>query len=144
MEKSSGDSDSQAVNDDEDDRESRIPVMKNMVDQNQSGVEADSEGQGSGSKGSGDNKRVGEKDVPPEAAAGPLTTNAPEVRRIVYLGYLFAVIDLVGVRIIYMNISGLFCWLLGPSSLGGAAVAEWLSSWLAEQEVLGSIPGLTT
>ena len=26
----------------------------------------------------------------------------------------------------------------------GAAVVEWLSSWLAEQEVRGSIPGLTT
>ena len=26
----------------------------------------------------------------------------------------------------------------------GAAVAEWLSSWLAEQEDWGSIPGLTT
>ena len=26
----------------------------------------------------------------------------------------------------------------------GAAVAEWLSSWLAEQEVRGSIPGLAT
>ena len=25
----------------------------------------------------------------------------------------------------------------------GAAVAEWLSSWLAEQEVWGSIPGLS-
>ena len=27
---------------------------------------------------------------------------------------------------------------------GGAAVAEWLSSWLAEQEDRGSIPGLAT
>ena len=26
----------------------------------------------------------------------------------------------------------------------GAAVAEWLSSWLAEQENRGSIPGLAT
>ena len=26
----------------------------------------------------------------------------------------------------------------------GAAVAEWLSSWLAEQEDRGSIPGLAT
>ena len=26
----------------------------------------------------------------------------------------------------------------------GATVAEWLSSWLAEQEVRGSIPGLAT
>ena len=26
----------------------------------------------------------------------------------------------------------------------GAAVAEWLSSWLAEQEVWGSIPGHAT
>ena len=26
----------------------------------------------------------------------------------------------------------------------GAAVAEWLSSWLAEQEVRGSIPRLAT
>ena len=26
----------------------------------------------------------------------------------------------------------------------GAAVAEWLNSWLAEQEDLGSIPGLAT
>ena len=28
--------------------------------------------------------------------------------------------------------------------VGGAAVAEWLSSWLAEQEDRGSIPGLAT
>ena len=28
--------------------------------------------------------------------------------------------------------------------LEGAAVAEWLSSWLAEQEDRGSIPGLAT
>ena len=28
--------------------------------------------------------------------------------------------------------------------LRGAAVAEWLSSWLAEQEGRGSIPGLAT
>ena len=28
--------------------------------------------------------------------------------------------------------------------IGGAAVAEWLSSWLAEQEDRGSIPGLAT
>ena len=27
---------------------------------------------------------------------------------------------------------------------GGVAVAEWLSSWLAEQEVRGSIPRLAT
>ena len=26
--------------------------------------------------------------------------------------------------------------------VGGAAVVEWLSSWLAEQEVWGLIPGL--
>ena len=26
----------------------------------------------------------------------------------------------------------------------GAAVVEWLSSWLAEKEVWGSIPGLAT
>ena len=26
----------------------------------------------------------------------------------------------------------------------GAAVAEWISSWIAEQEVRGSIPGLAT
>ena len=30
------------------------------------------------------------------------------------------------------------------SSPAGAAVAEWLSSWLAEQEDRGSIPGLAT
>ena len=29
-------------------------------------------------------------------------------------------------------------------TLLGAAVAEWLSSWLAEQEDRGSIPGLAT
>ena len=29
-------------------------------------------------------------------------------------------------------------------SFHGAAVAEWLSSWLAEQEVRGSNPGLAT
>ena len=29
-----------------------------------------------------------------------------------------------------------------PRSGEGAAVAEWLSSWLAEQEDRGSIPGL--
>ena len=29
-------------------------------------------------------------------------------------------------------------------TFGGAAVAEWLSSWLAEQEDRGSIPGLAT
>ena len=28
--------------------------------------------------------------------------------------------------------------------LQGAVVAEWLSSWLAEQEDRGSIPGLAT
>ena len=28
--------------------------------------------------------------------------------------------------------------------LSGAVVAEWLSSWLAEQEDRGSIPGLAT
>ena len=28
--------------------------------------------------------------------------------------------------------------------LEGVAVAEWLSSWLAEQEVRGSIPGLAS
>ena len=31
-----------------------------------------------------------------------------------------------------------------PISFMGAAVAEWLSSWLAEQEDWGSIPGLAT
>ena len=30
------------------------------------------------------------------------------------------------------------------TSFLGAAVAEWLSSWLAEQEDRGSIPGLAT
>ena len=30
------------------------------------------------------------------------------------------------------------------NAIKGAAVAEWLSSWLAEQEVRGSIPGLAT
>ena len=30
------------------------------------------------------------------------------------------------------------------SKYGGAKVAEWLSSWLAEQEVRGSIPGHAT
>ena len=29
-------------------------------------------------------------------------------------------------------------------SMRGEAVAEWLSSWLAEQEDRGSIPGLAT
>ena len=29
-------------------------------------------------------------------------------------------------------------------TIRGAAVAEWLSSWLAEQEDRGSIPGLAT
>ena len=33
------------------------------------------------------------------------------------------------------------CYTLGKQ---GAAVAEWLSSWLAEQEDRGSIPGLAT
>ena len=33
---------------------------------------------------------------------------------------------------------------LFPVSKWGAAVAEWLSSWLAEQEDRGSIPGLAT
>ena len=32
------------------------------------------------------------------------------------------------------------CW----REFQGAAVAEWLSSWLAEQEDRGSIPGLAT
>ena len=32
--------------------------------------------------------------------------------------------------------------LVNVSKYGGVAVAEWLSSWLAEQEVRGSIPGL--
>ena len=31
-----------------------------------------------------------------------------------------------------------------PKSIQGAAVAAWLSSWLAEQEDRGSIPGLAT
>ena len=30
------------------------------------------------------------------------------------------------------------------SNIEGAVVAEWLSSWLAEQEDRGSIPGLAT
>ena len=30
------------------------------------------------------------------------------------------------------------------AEIKGAAVAEWLSSWLAEQEDMGSIPGLAT
>ena len=35
--------------------------------------------------------------------------------------------------------------LAGPlMTITGAAVAEWLSSWLAEQEDQGSIPGLST
>ena len=32
----------------------------------------------------------------------------------------------------------------GGGGMGKAAVAEWLSSWLAEQEVRGSIPRLAT
>ena len=36
-------------------------------------------------------------------------------------------------------------WIsLNTSIVLGAAVAEWLSSWLAEQEDRGSIPGLAT
>ena len=31
-----------------------------------------------------------------------------------------------------------------PSLVTGVAVAEWLSSWLSEQEVRGSIPRLAT
>ena len=33
---------------------------------------------------------------------------------------------------------------LAPHTWMGAAVAEWLSSWLAVQEDRGSIPGLVT
>ena len=34
--------------------------------------------------------------------------------------------------------------LINGLGVVGAAVAEWLSSWLAEQEDRGSIPGLAT
>ncbi|XP_069111093.1 glycylpeptide N-tetradecanoyltransferase 1-like [Argopecten irradians] len=71
IERSSGDSDSQIVNDDED-HGVRVPILHNQSEQNQSGMEADSESQGSGSKGSenGQKKEVG--------ASGPLTEDAPE------------------------------------------------------------------
>ena len=36
------------------------------------------------------------------------------------------------------------CKFISKNNNKGAAVAEWLSSWLAEQEDRGSIPGLTT
>ena len=36
--------------------------------------------------------------------------------------------------------SDVLCWRINK----GVAVVEWLSSWLAEQEVRGSIPSLTT
>ena len=32
----------------------------------------------------------------------------------------------------------------GSLLLSGAAVVEWVSTWLAEQEIWGSIPGLAT
>ena len=38
----------------------------------------------------------------------------------------------------------LFVYFSKCPDLCGAAVAEWLSSWLAEQEVRGSIPRLAT
>ena len=37
-----------------------------------------------------------------------------------------------------------YTWLKCTTTDWGAAVAEWLSSWLAEQEDRGSIPGLAT
>ena len=37
-----------------------------------------------------------------------------------------------------------YCWWRIYQSFMGAVVAEWLSSWLAEQEVQGSIPRLAT
>ena len=46
----------------------------------------------------------------------------------------------MGVNSQHFEISFTCCWVLQL----GAAVAEWLSSWLAEQEVRGSIPGLAT
>ena len=47
----------------------------------------------------------------------------------------------------YPSVLSRFCLLQRKYSeyeLWGAAVAEWLSSWLAEQEDRGSIPGLAT
>ena len=35
-------------------------------------------------------------------------------------------------------------WFQALYNIAGAVVAEWLSSWLAEQEDRGSIPGLAT
>ena len=40
------------------------------------------------------------------------------------------------IKTLMSDFSSIYCW--------GAAVAEWLSSWLAEQEVWSSIPSLAT
>ena len=42
----------------------------------------------------------------------------------------------------YFNI--MYVLSLSPPVELGVAVAEWISSWLAEQEDRGSIPGLAT
>ena len=37
-----------------------------------------------------------------------------------------------------------YMWFSFLKMFEGAALVEWLSSWLAEQEVRGSIPGFVT
>lgn len=78
IERSSGDSDSQIMNDDEEDHTSRLPKLQNKTEQIPSGVEADSESQGSGSKGSEDRKTKNKTELE-AAASGPVREDAPEV-----------------------------------------------------------------
>lgn len=58
----------------------RLPVITSKSDQT-SGMEADSESQGSGSKGSGEGKRDLENDavLMNAGASGPISENAPDV-----------------------------------------------------------------
>ncbi|KAL5006489.1 hypothetical protein ScPMuIL_015295 [Solemya velum] len=70
FERSSGDSDSQALNDEHDSPNGHIPVMDDTSEMNQSGMEADSEGQDSKDQSSGDKSSL--------SRAEPLTNNAGE------------------------------------------------------------------
>lgn len=88
IERSSGDSDGQMMNDDDDVHiPNRLPIITSKSDQ-MSGMEADSESQGSGSKGSCEgckddvNKNAS---VENSEASGPVSENAPDVSLIVNL-----------------------------------------------------------
>ena len=50
----------------------------------------------------------------------------------------------IWIIILVISFSNIAIMTLNASDNGGAAVAEWLSSWLAEQEDRSSIPGLAT